>query len=133
MAALDGYVGALLLEDSSLRRAAVAAISRWNSDVPTAARHVLPLLKQKEHGPAPGGVLLLFFGGLAAAARDVPLCGSLFTLEGAHNNRHHPLFFLREKRCVTCVTGGRKRHLTCHYDGDADAKVCVIPRHLRHP
>lgn len=43
-AALDGYVGALLLEDSSLRRAAVAAISRWNSDVPTAARHVLPLL-----------------------------------------------------------------------------------------
>ncbi|MFE7794898.1 HEAT repeat domain-containing protein [Streptomyces sp. NPDC057460] len=43
-AALDGYVGALLLEDPTLRRAAVTAISRWSSDVPTAARHVLPLL-----------------------------------------------------------------------------------------
>ncbi|MFJ3861726.1 HEAT repeat domain-containing protein [Streptomyces sp. NPDC090085] len=42
--ALDGYVGALLLEDSTLRSAAVAAISRWSSDVPNAARQVLPLL-----------------------------------------------------------------------------------------
>ncbi|MEU6212809.1 hypothetical protein ABZ891_23290 [Streptomyces sp. NPDC047023] len=42
--ALDGYVGALLLEDSTLRSAAVAAISRWSSDVPAAARQVLPLL-----------------------------------------------------------------------------------------
>ncbi|MGW6831835.1 HEAT repeat domain-containing protein [Streptomyces sp. NPDC054949] len=47
-AALDGYVDALLLDDSTLRRAAVTAISRWSSDVPTAARHVLPLLGDRD-------------------------------------------------------------------------------------
>lgn len=47
-AELDGYVDALLLEDPTLRRAAVTAISRWSSDVPSAARHVLPLLGDRD-------------------------------------------------------------------------------------
>ncbi|MDD9383159.1 hypothetical protein M8Z33_42235 [Streptomyces sp. ZAF1911] len=47
-AALDGYVDALLLDDSTLRRAAVTAISRWSSDVPVAARQVLPMLGDRD-------------------------------------------------------------------------------------
>ncbi|MFE2853614.1 hypothetical protein ACFXJO_21080 [Streptomyces lavendulae] len=47
-AALDGYFGALLLSEPILRRAAVTAISRWSSDVPVAARQVLPLLGDRD-------------------------------------------------------------------------------------
>ncbi|MEV6683719.1 hypothetical protein AB0N09_43880 [Streptomyces erythrochromogenes] len=46
--ALDGYVGALLLDDPTLRRAAVAAVSRWSSDVLAAAQQVLPLLGDRD-------------------------------------------------------------------------------------
>ncbi len=89
---------------------------------------------RQEERPGPGAaVLLLFFGDLSPPKGRAAVRLPFSRPKARTTTDTTPSLFLRGKRCVTCVTGGPKRHLTCRYGGDANARVCVIPRHPRHP